>query len=159
MEIRQWKEFAELVALLAVVGGLVAVVVELRQTQSALKAQAYQARAFNAIEISWGLSTDPELDVLLANFESANIEIDSVTPLERSKLLSFYYVKRTDLDNEHYQFSNGFLDPDFYQTTTEPEIKAFAPIWRSFGISEPRREFTDEVNRILEDSSVSSSME
>ena len=159
METKPLKEYAELIALVAVVGSLVAVVFELRQTQVALKAQAYQARAFDAIDISWRLSNDPELDVLLTNFESAQIDIASLTPLERSRLLSFYYVKRTDLDSENYQFMNGFLDPDFYHTTTEPEIKAFAPFWRKFGISEPRREFTDEVDRILGDSSISSSID
>ncbi|MDH3550484.1 MAG: hypothetical protein OEQ16_14150 [Gammaproteobacteria bacterium] len=36
-----WKVFAELVALMTVVGGLIAVVIELRQSQSALSTQAY----------------------------------------------------------------------------------------------------------------------
>jgi len=50
MKISPWKDLAELLALMAVVGGLVAVVFELRQTQSALSAQAYQTRALDVID-------------------------------------------------------------------------------------------------------------
>ena len=45
MKLSGWKDIAEIVALAAVVGGVFAVVIELRQTQSALRSQAYQTRA------------------------------------------------------------------------------------------------------------------
>ena len=44
-----WKETAELIGILAIVASLIALVMELRQTQSALSAQTYQARAIDAI--------------------------------------------------------------------------------------------------------------
>jgi hypothetical protein len=79
-----------------------------------------------------------------------------------SSMMASQYVRqcfrRTDLDNEHYQYQNGFLDPDFYHTTTEPEIKAFAPHWRVFGILEPRQQFTEEVDRILSDPAIKSAL-
>jgi hypothetical protein len=52
MSIERWKDWFELIALVAVIGSLIAVVVELRQTQTqtAMQVQAYQARAFNGIE-------------------------------------------------------------------------------------------------------------
>jgi hypothetical protein len=59
MKISGWKDFAELAALVAVVGGLVAVVIELRQTQSALSAQAYQARALDVINTMHEVSANP----------------------------------------------------------------------------------------------------
>jgi hypothetical protein len=49
MKLSGWKDIAEIVALTAVVGGLAAVVIELRQTQAALMAQTYQARALDVI--------------------------------------------------------------------------------------------------------------
>ena len=40
----KWKDIAEIIALVAIVVSLVAVAIELRQTQVALQSQAYQAR-------------------------------------------------------------------------------------------------------------------
>ena len=159
MNNRNWKEIAELVALIAVVGGLAVVVVELRQTQVALRAQAYQSRAFDAIAFNWNMTQDPTIDLLATDFESGKLDIDALEPHQKSKLVNLYYVKRTDLDNEHFQYTQGLLDEDFYRTTTVPEIEAFAPFWRSLQIGEPRRAFTEEVDQILADPSIGSALE
>ena len=159
MKISRWKDTAELIALVAVIGGLIAVVMELRQTQSALRAQAYQSRALDVIAAMRVRYANPELDLLIKKFYSNELDIESATPEERSLISSHFYIKRTDLDNEHYQFQNGFLDPDFYRTTTEREIKAFAPFWRALGIAEPRQQFTEEVDKILADPSIKSALD
>ncbi len=159
MKTSSWKETAELLALVAVIGGLIAVVMELRQTQSALRAQAYQTRALDVISFKVVSSANPELDLLIRKVYSNELDIESATPEERSQINSHFYIRRTDLDNEHYQFQNGFLDPDFYRTTTEREIRAFAPFWRALGISEPRQQFTEEVDRILVDPSIKSALD
>ena len=159
MKTSSWKETAELLALVAVIGGLIAVVMELRQTQSALRAQAYQSRALDVIGAKQVSSANPELDLLIKKVYSSELVIESVTPEERSQISSHFYMRRTDLDNEHYQFQNGFLDPDFYRTTTEREIKAYAPFWRALGINEPRQQFTEEVDRILADPSIKSALD
>ncbi|WOJ93778.1 hypothetical protein R0135_01095 [Congregibacter variabilis] len=62
--------------------------------------------------------------------------------------LELHRINR-DVDNDHYQYMNGFLDEDFYQTTTIDEIRHYAPLWRKLGINETREAFTAEVNRIL----------
>ena len=159
MKLSGWKDLAELVALSAVVGGLIAVVVELRQTQSALRAQAYQTRAIDVIDTMRAMSANPGLEILLNNVFTNELDVESASSEEQSWLRSHFYSRRTDLDNEHYQFQNGFLDPDFYHTTTEREIKAFAPYWRAFGISEPRQQFTEEVDRILADPAIKSALD
>lgn len=158
MKISAWKDFAELVALIAVVGGLVAVVIELRQTQSALRAQAYQTRALDVINTMHELSADPEQAILVSDYLAGDLTVSSASPEALVRLRNHFYVRRTDLDNEHYQFQNGFLDQDFYDTTTKPEIKAYAPHWRAFGILEPRQEFSEEVDRILADPAVNLAM-
>jgi hypothetical protein len=159
MKTSSWKETAELLALVAVIGGLIAVVMELRQTQSALRAQAYQTRALDVIGAMRINSANPELDLLIKKVYSNELDFEAAVPEERSQISSHFYIKRTDLDNEHYQFQNGFLDPDFYRTTTEREIKAFAPFWRALGINEPRQQFTEEVDRILADPSIKSALD
>ena len=159
MKLSGWKDLAELIALVAVVGGLVAVVIELRQTQSALRAQAYQTRALDVIESMREYSIYPEPTMLMRNYLDGNLTVDTASPKELSQLRILFYIRRTDLDNEHYQYENGFLDPDFYQTTTKREIKAYAPYWRAFGIPEPRQGFSEEVERILADPAVKSALE
>lgn len=159
MKTSSWKETVELLALVAVIGGLIAVVMELRQTQSALRAQAYQTRALDVIGAMQVRSANPELDLLIKKVYSNELDFEAAVPEERSQISSHFYIKRTDLDNEHYQFQNGFLDPDFYRTTTEREIKAFAPFWRALEINEPRQQFTEEVDRILADPSIKSALD
>ena len=159
MKISNWKETAELLALVAVIGGLIAVVMELRQTQSALRAQAYQTRALDVIDTMRFSLANPEPSLLIRKVYSNELDIESATPEEMSQIMSHFYIRRTDLDNEHYQFQNGFLDPDFYRTTTEREIKAYAPFWRALGVIEPRQQFTEEVDRILADPSIKSALD
>jgi len=159
LKLSGWKDIAEIVALAAVVGGLVAIVIELRQTQSALRAQAYQSRPLDVISAQREYSANPELEILLRDFIGNELTVGTASPQELSQLRSQFYIRRTDLDNEHYQYQNGFLDPDFYHTTTEPEIKAYAPHWRAFGIPEPRQQFVEEVDRILSDPAVKSALD
>lgn len=122
MTIEKWRDWIELVALIAVVGSLFALVVELRQTQTAMRAQAYQVRAF---------------------------DLATLTPTERSRVNRLITTVRIDLDNEHFQYQSGFLDPGFYQGETVQRIKGAAPIWRGLGIVSPRPEFKAEVDKIL----------
>lgn len=62
MNLGKWKDFAELLALMAVIASLAAIAFELRQTQTALQAQAYQARAFDGIEINFTLAQSLEFE-------------------------------------------------------------------------------------------------
>ena len=149
------KGAVEVLTLVAVVGGFVTVVQELRQTQSALDAQAYQARALETINASWEtIGGDDEFLNLAIEFRSGQKDLASLTPVEKAKLTRFFHMRRTDTDNEHYQYQKGFLDEDFYQTTTVRDIKDMAPIWRMLGVPEPRQSFSDEVDRILADPSI-----
>ena len=77
---------------------------------------------------------------------------------EAEKQIAFYLLDliKVDVDNEHYQYENGFLDPGFYNGVTVPMIRDYAPIWRDFGIGEGRPEFRREVDRILTDAPLSS---
>lgn len=159
MNMSKWKDFAEFVALIAVVGGLVAVVVELRQTRSALRAQAYQARALDSINANREWIVDPEQRILLDNYLNGTLKIEDASPDEFVQLRSYFTIRQLDLDNEHYHYQNGFLDPDFYETITKQGIKRNAPQWRAFGIHESRRQFAEEVDRILADPAVKSAQD
>jgi hypothetical protein len=74
MTIEKWRDWFELIALVAVVGSLVAVVVELRQTQTAMRAQAYQARAFNGIEWNFEFAKDEALNSMQEKLDDPDFD-------------------------------------------------------------------------------------
>lgn len=154
MNVAKWKDVAEIVALVAVVASLIAVVVELRQTQVALQAQAYQARSFQSFDHHVDMMKLPEVDALFRASWTSDFQLESLTGEQLMQLERLYMALRADYDNEHYQYQSGFLDPGFYHATTANDIKTFAPVWRSLGVDESRPAFQAEVDRILADSSI-----
>lgn len=149
MNIAKWKDLAELVALVAVVGSLLAVVIELRQTQQALQAQAYQTRALDGIATNLAFAQNDELARLEELIYAPDIDPAKLSPEERRKVSRILSVIRIDLDNEHYQYQKGLLDPGFYHGESVEWIRVAAPVWRAFGQVEPRPDFREEVERIL----------
>ncbi len=154
MNIGKWKDVAELTALVAVVGSLIAVTVELRQTQVALQAQAYQARAFDGISWNFELARNENLRRLQLQLGSGEFDRNSLSETEIDIARHLLIITRIDLDNEHYLYQNGLLDPGFYHGETVRRIKLNAPVWRDLGMYEPRPGFRREVDRILADDSI-----
>ncbi len=149
MQIDKWKDGAELIALIAVVLTLVAVAVELRQTQTALQAQAYQARAFDGIEWNFSVQTIPGAREMIDRLYADDFDVVSLTEEETRLAITLMATVYIDLDNEHYQYTHGFLDAGFFENETIVRIRKSAPIWRALGLTEKRPEFRDEVGRIL----------
>ena len=128
MKSSSWKDLAEIVALIAVVASLIAVVFELRQTQTALQVQAYQSRAFQSFDHHMDMLDRPDMDVLFNKSWKPGFQLKSLDAQDRAKLVRLYHALRTDYDNEYYQYQHGFLDADFYLSTTRNDIKTFAPV-------------------------------
>lgn len=150
MSSKRWRFIAEMIGIAAIVVSLAAVVVELRQTQSALVAATYQARAFQAIEQNIALQDSEYTLPLLARVDLNDLEpLKSLSPLDNSRLRVFFTSVRIDADNEYYQYENGYLDEAYYQHTLRPTIKINAPIWRALDISEPRPSFKQLVDEVL----------
>lgn len=154
MSIEKFRDWFELIALVAVVGSLIAVVVELRQTQTAMQAEVYQARAFNGIEYNWELAKDESLRSMQEYLYSDDFDPSTLSESELSLARHLMTIIRIDLDNEHFQYQSGLLDPGFYHGETIYWIKFAAPIWRSLGDVSPRPGFKAEVDRILADESI-----
>lgn len=148
-----WKETVELIGILAIVASLIALVLELQQTQSALLASTYQARAFDAIAEERAVA-DSEflLPILVASAYGEDKEaVAKLGDADRARLLHYLRSRMIDWDNEHYQYENGFLDADFFEVTTSSSIKIWAPRWRAIGLTEGRHNFKVYVDRVLEE--------
>jgi len=148
-----------ILANVGVIAGIVFLGVELRQTQRSMQAQAYQARAFDGIAWDFEVLRDENLRRVDYGLTYGDLAPSSLT--EDDYQIAFYLLDtvKIDVDNEHYQFQNGFLDPAFYNNVTVPMITLYAPFWRALGIREPRPEFRQEVDRILADPTSSASDE
>ena len=66
------KGIAELVGIAAIVASLVFVGLEIRQTQSALMASTYQARAFDAMTAQRGLADSEYIGPIFAKIDIDN---------------------------------------------------------------------------------------
>ena len=137
-----------------VVAGIVFLGLELQQTQRAIAAQAYQTRALQAEEQHKWIIDRPELEALFRESLEEEFDLSSLSTEDLYTLQRFYAALRSDLDNEHYQYHNGFLDPGFYLQSTRSDIKTLVPIWRELGITDLRPEFTMEADRIIADPDV-----
>ena len=147
-----WKEIAELVGILAIVASLVALVLELRQTQSALLAETYQARAIDAIGELVDVADSQHIAPILAKTNYGD-DLDAVAeldPIDHLRLYHYLRARMIDWDNEHYQYQNGFLNADFFESTTTRSVATWAPRWRALGLTEGREEFRKYVDRVLE---------
>lgn len=146
-----WKETAEIVGILAIVISLIALVMELRQTQSALLAETYQTRAIDAIGELLDVADGEFIAPILATTDYGDDQ-DAVANLDAvSRLRLFHYLRARMInwDNEHYQYQNGFLNEDFFEATTTNSVRIWAPRWGAIGLTEGRKEFREYVDRVL----------
>jgi hypothetical protein len=150
-----WKEIVEIIGILAIVASLIALVMELRQTQSALLAETYQARAIDAIgELL--IVADSEYLAPILTKTSSGADFDAVADLsagDQLRLAQYLRARMIDWDNEHYQYQNGFMDADFFEATTTKSVKIWAPRWRAIGLTEGREEFRKYVDQVLGETS------
>ena len=153
-----WKDFAELVGIAAIVASLGAVAYQLQQTQAALNASTYQARAFDAIaEAQYVAESEYLLPILVNTQNGQDAEaIAALSDSDHARLYQYFRARMIDWDNEFYQYQNGYLDKDFFENTTKSNVKRMAPQWRAAGMTEPRKEFKEFVDNLLKEESSNS---
>ncbi len=150
MKRTNWKDIAELIGIAAIVASLVFVGLELRQTQSALIASTYQARAFEAMSSSRDLADSEYIGPILATIDIEDEQsLDSLSSEEIWRLRQYYVSRMVDLDNEFYQYQNGYLDEEFFEGQFKRSVARNAKGWRALGIGELRPDFTKVVDELL----------
>jgi hypothetical protein len=146
-----WREVAELIGITAIVVSLIAVVVELRQTQAAISAGTYQARAFDGMTSAREQYNGDYIAPILArvDLEDPN-SLNELSEEERFRLRIFYLSQMIDFDNEFYQYQNGFLDEEYFEYVSKRRLPGVARRWRNLGFVEPRPSFRSFVDEQLE---------
>jgi hypothetical protein len=153
MKNTNWKDIAELVGIAAIVASLIALTLELRQTQLALSATTYQARALDSIaDNRYAIESNYLLPLLVKTDRGSDSDaIDELSEIDQVRLRRYFNSEMADLDNEYYQYVNGFLDSGFFEDVTMRGIRRTAPLWRAYGMTEQRREFREFVDSVLEE--------
>ena len=150
MNTERWRFAAEMIGIAAVVASLLAVVIELRQTQKAVVAATYQTRALDAIALNTSLQDSEYIAPLLVNTDLRDPDaVAALGDVDRMRLRTFFMGRRVDADNEYYQYQQGFLDEEYFEHIMKPLVKRTAPLWRALGITEPRPSFHEFVEAML----------
>lgn len=95
------------------------------------------------------IAKDETLRNVQYQMDTGSYDLNSLSDDQRRVAYYLLDLVKTDVDNEHYQYQNGFLERDFYDGVTVPMIKHYGPLWREIGLSEGRPTFRQEVERIL----------
>ena len=118
---------------------LIANSTQLEDSRKLAIAQAYDARAYQSMQ-GWRELAESEHQARIMNEVFVDGEIDSgklaeLAPLDRQRLIYWQMSLTTYVDNLHYQYQQGFLDPEFYERVVTAMIQSDAPNWRKLGMS------------------------
>ena len=150
MKTTNWKDVAETIGIAAILVSLIIIVIELRQTQSALIASTYQSRALDAVGVEGAKADSEVLGPLLARVDMDDPEsLARLNELERFRLRSYFVSRLIDLDNEYYQYQKGYLDDEYFEYWFKDQLKRNARAWRNIGLTERRPSFKQFVDELL----------
>ena len=153
--VSRWLTFG---ANIGVVIGLVLLLIELDQNSDLVRAQIHQARTDEHVTRVENRANTEFLAPALQKFRSAGgyddpvTAMEQLTPIEAYRVRQFLNSRAMDYANLFYQYQQGYLDEEFYQTTVVTAIERFGPSWEKLGLfdeSRRTRGFSAEVSRIL----------
>lgn len=128
---------------------LIYIGIQIRQNTIATRAQIYQARATGAQDFFVQQALNGDLSKLITRVSTGGIEeIDRMTSDEYRCYHAWHLAGLARMDNNHYQYTQGFLDRDYYEEVLVPVMRHQGPIWARLELG-IRPEFRRELDRIL----------
>jgi hypothetical protein len=160
MNIMELGALGEFVGAIAVVVTLFYLAVQVRYSREATEAntrsvdesrklamaQTYQSRAiasFSAFDIDAEIGG---MAPIVVKYNESGIEGLSAEEQERLRLRAL--ARTLWFDNLFYQYEQGYLEPDLYESLRGP-ITSNAEMWKTLGITMGRPSFRQEVDRLL----------
>ena len=74
--------------------------------------------------------------------------MSNLDPQEYTRYIAYELNLMTRMDNLYYQYSNGFLDQEYYEEVCEPLIREHAGLWKRLNML-MRAGFREELERIV----------
>lgn len=118
----RYRQIAEAIGILGVIGSLVFVGFQVRQSAIATKAETDALLADAFLELNLMMASNPELASALATWGQ---DPDSAPPAAQIQIIAFQRALFHIWSNAHRQHMNGTLDPSLYQAVVH-EIEAYA---------------------------------
>ena len=137
----------QLLGMLGVLGGLVALVIELNQSQKLSQANAYQIRISEIQEAQRELALSEDLAAILHRFDSEGV--DSLTANEKSRVVAWNLAIQWRMQGQFYQYEQGFLEEAALQRTLDDLTNGIYEKWEELGLTD-RIQPVDWKNTIIE---------
>jgi len=145
------NNWLQLVGMAGVIGSLIFVGMQLRQTQEIAMSDAYQTRAYGSVGMNAASNSSPTL--LSAEAKLWVGKQDELKPEEIVALVHDFYGRMETFENNHYQYTAGFLGEEHWQKNLLQlhclfSHSIYQELWDA---NEFRSSFAALVDRILQD--------
>ena len=124
----------QLIGMLGVLGGLVALVIELNQSQRLSQASAYQARNSEIQEAQRELALSEDFAEILQKFDFQGV--DSLTLGERSRVVAWHSAMQWRMQGQFYQYQQGFLEEAALEQTLNDLASGIYQKWEELDLTE-----------------------
>ena len=138
-----------------VVIGLVLLIVELNQNSNLVQAQIHQARSDNYESFMLDIADTEFLLPAYEKFAAAGgpgdvSALDVLDSVERERIRRYFQGRLGGYDNLYFQFKQGYLDEEFYETKIAGSVRRLYPIWVELELLEigATPSFISEIERI-----------
>ena len=124
----------QLIGMLGVLGGLMALVIELNQSQRLSQASAYQASNSEIQEAQRELALSEDFAEILQKFDSQGV--DSLTLGERSRVVAWHSAMQWRMQGQFYQYQQGFLEEAALEQTLNDLASGIYQKWEELDLTE-----------------------
>ncbi len=159
MTIEQLGAIGEIIGAIGVIASLIYLSVQIRQNTHAMDegrklalAQTYQMRA-DALQQMLVTAADSQIGAIIVKLTLDGYPedigaLDRLSAEERGRFRLWQIAQQTHWDNLHFQYSQGYLDEEYFNDSFRERTVRLAPVWRALGISGGRRSFLEEIERL-----------
>jgi hypothetical protein len=160
MTLQDWGDIGQVVGALAVVVTLIYLAKQIGQNTHAMDearklalAQTYQLRS-DALQTMLVHAADSEhigpiiIKLTELGYPADVAALDKLSDIERGRFRMWQIAQQTHWDNMHYQFQQGYLDPEYYEDAFVERVVRLAPTWKALGITGGRKSFYEDIERL-----------
>ena len=164
MTIMELGALGELLGAIGVIITLIYLAVQIKQNTHSINenkrlalAQTYQMRADALQGMLVEAASSPTLGPLIVKLTKLGYPTDlsslnRISEEERGIFKQWQIAQQTHWDNMFYQYQQGFIDPEYYESEFRVRVRRLAPVWKELGLVGGRPSFKSEVESILRDS-------
>ena len=133
MSLDNINKWLTLLANFGVVVGLVALILELNQSQRLAESTAYQTRISEIEQSERELALSGDLAEIIVKYDTQGLESLTSAELLRFRLWNQAILRR--MQGQYYQWQQGFLDRSVVDSTLDSIVNSRYEVWKELGIN------------------------